>query len=199
MFYRKYSKPIFESVISILLLVLLSPLLVCISIVNFCLYRKVFFYQARTGKNMKNFCFVKFKTMKDQSDIEGLLVSDIERMNVFGKFLRFSSLDELPQLWLILKGDMSLIGPRPLLPEYNKFYNEEQKKRFIVKPGISGWAQVHGRNRQTWQERFILDVYYVQNVSLLLDMKIYMLTILQLVKYKDVNASINETMAPFNQ
>ncbi|MBC7450583.1 MAG: sugar transferase [Cytophagales bacterium] len=199
MFYPRFVKPFFDLWVAIVLLVLLSPLLLLIAGINYCLYGEVFFRQIRTGKNMCGFYFVKFKTMHEQTDSEGTLLPDVHRITGFGRFLRHSSLDELPQLWMVLKGDMSLIGPRPLLPEYNILYNKEQKRRFSVKPGISGWAQVHGRNKQTWAERFALDIYYIEHISFFLDMKTGLLTILQVVKSGDVNASENETMPPFNQ
>ena len=197
MFYPKFVKPFFDILISVIVLITLSSLLLLISVINFILYKKVFFVQDRTGKDMKVFRFIKFKSMGDQKDSSGNLLPDKERMNFFGKFLRTTSLDELPQLLLVLKGDMSLIGPRPLLVEYDKFYSEEQKLRFCVKPGISGWAQVHGRNKQTWEERFGLDVFYVNNISFGLDMKICILSVIQLIKIGEVNASIDETMPPF--
>ena len=197
MFYPKFVKPFFDILISVIVLITLSSLLLLISVINFILYKKVFFVQDRTGKDMKVFRFIKFKSMGDQKDSSGNLLPDKERMNFFGKFLRTTSLDELPQLLLVLKGDMSLIGPRPLLVEYDKFYSEEQKLRFCVKTCISGWAQVHGRNKQTWEERFGLDVFYVNNISFGLDMKICILSVIQLIKIGEVNASIDETMPPF--
>jgi undecaprenyl phosphate N,N'-diacetylbacillosamine 1-phosphate transferase len=197
MFYPKFVKPFLDILISVIVLIALSPFLLLISVINFVLYKKVFFIQDRTGKDMKVFRFIKFKSMGDQKDSSGNLFPDKERINSFGKFLRTTSLDELPQLLLVLKGDMSLIGPRPLLVGYDKFYNEEQKLRFCVKPGISGWAQVHGRNKQTWEERFGRDVFYVKNISLGLDIKICILTVIQLIKIGEVNASDDEIMPPF--
>jgi len=197
MFYTNFVKPFFDILISVIVLMTLSPLLLLISVINYILYKKVFFVQDRTGKDMKVFRFIKFKSMSDQKDPSGNLLPDKERISSFGKFLRSTSLDELPQLLLVLKGDMSLIGPRPLLIGYDTFYNEEQKLRFCVKPGISGWAQVHGRNRQTWEERFGLDLFYVKNISLGLDVKICILTVIQLIRIGEVNASNDETMPPF--
>jgi lipopolysaccharide/colanic/teichoic acid biosynthesis glycosyltransferase len=145
---------------------------------------KIFFTQVRPGKEEKLFVLLKFKTMKEPK--KGSLLSETERITTFGKILRRSSLDELPQLLNILKGEMSFIGPRPLLPEYLPLYSDFQKKRHTVLPGITGWAQVKGRNSLDWEERFLLDVYYVENISLLLDLKITLLSFLSLFSGKGV-------------
>jgi undecaprenyl phosphate N,N'-diacetylbacillosamine 1-phosphate transferase len=197
MFYPAFIKPFLDRIISVIVLIILCPVLVVIAVINYMIYKKVFFIQDRSGKDMKTFTFIKFKSMGDQKDLLGELLPDKDRLTAFGRFLRASSLDELPQLLLVLKGDMSLIGPRPLLVEYNSYYTEEQKRRFCVKPGISGWAQVNGRNKQTWQERFVLDLHYISHISFCLDIKIGILTVVQLIKFGEVNSSVDQTMPPF--
>jgi undecaprenyl phosphate N,N'-diacetylbacillosamine 1-phosphate transferase len=159
-------------------------------------YKNVFFIQERSGKNLQSFKLLKFQTMRAS---DATAISDSERTTSFGKLLRNTSLDELPQLILVLVGKMSLIGPRPLLVEYNQRYSEQQLKRFTVKPGISGWAQVNGRNKTTWEKRFELDVFYVENISFKLDMRILVKTFFQLIKYSEINESENQTMKPFKK
>ncbi len=139
----------------------------------------------------------KFRTMTDKKDSLGNLLPDSERLTSFGKFLRSTSLDEIPELWNVVKGEMSLVGPRPLLVEYLRKYSENEKRRHEVKPGISGWAQVNGRNNTTWEERFENDIYYVENLSFLLDIKIIIKTILKVIKRSDINQSETETMKNF--
>jgi undecaprenyl phosphate N,N'-diacetylbacillosamine 1-phosphate transferase len=195
MFYTQYGKPFLDKLIASISLLVLSPILLLISIINFCLYGKVLFAQERSGLNMQSFKFVKFQTMKD---IETIWISDINRTTRFGRFLRNTSLDELPQLFLVITGTMSLIGPRPLLVDYNIWYTREQRSRFSMKPGITGWAQVHGRNKITWEERFQLDIFYIKNVSFKMDMRILVKTFFQLTKFSEVNASEEQTMKPFN-
>jgi lipopolysaccharide/colanic/teichoic acid biosynthesis glycosyltransferase len=157
-----------------------------------------FFTQVRPGKNAQLFTIFKFKTMRDTRDAEGNLLPDFERMTPLGKTIRKLSLDELPQLWNVVKGEMSFVGPRPLLPEYLSLYSGEQQKRHLVKPGITGWAQVNGRNALPWKEKFTLDCYYVEKRGFFLDIKILFLTLYKLIVPKDINAGSQTTMEPFN-
>ncbi|WP_106830942.1 sugar transferase [Parabacteroides pacaensis] len=156
-----------------------------------------FFLQERPGKNGKMFRVVKFKTMTDARDANGKLLPDAERLTSIGKFIRSTSLDELPQLINVLKGDMSLIGPRPLLPEYLPLYSKEQARRHEVRPGITGWAQVNGRNAISWQKKFALDVWYVDHVSFPLDLKIMFLTVKKVLKREGINSQSSSTMESF--
>ncbi|MFC4164321.1 sugar transferase [Epilithonimonas zeae] len=188
--YKIFIKPLFDFVFAFLLVLMLSPVFVIIIILLYFFNQKnVFFLQDRPGKNEKVFKIIKFKTMTDQKDEFGNLLSDELRLTKLGKFVRKTSLDELPQLINVLKGDMSFIGPRPLLVHYLPLYNDEQKKRHNIKPGITGWAQVNGRNAITWQQKFIFDVYYVNNLSLLLDLKIFLLTIKKVIKSEGINTA----------
>jgi lipopolysaccharide/colanic/teichoic acid biosynthesis glycosyltransferase len=155
------------------------------------------FLQTRPGKNAKLFEIIKFKTMTDERDRQGNLLHDKYRITRIGKFIRATSLDELPQLINVLKGDMSLVGPRPLLPKYLPLYNERQARRHDVKPGITGWTQVNGRNSISWKEKFEMDVWYVENVSFALDMKILFLTLLKVLKREGINASDSISGVPF--
>lgn len=157
-----------------------------------------FFFQERPGKDGKIFKIVKFKTMTDECDENGNLLPDEKRLTNVGKFVRSTSLDELPQLWNIIKGDMSLIGPRPLLPEYLPLYSQEQARRHDVRPGLSGWAQINGRNSISWRQRFEYDVWYVDNLSLWLDMKIIFLTIKKVFIREGINSATSATMEDFN-
>lgn len=160
----------------------------------------VLFLQDRPGKDEKIFKIIKFKTMTDERDAEGNLLPDAQRLTRVGRFVRSTSIDELPQLINVFKGDMSLIGPRPLLKQYLPLYSEEQHRRHEVRPGISGWAQCHGRNAISWSEKFKLDVWYVDNVSLITDFKVVLITIKNVLMRKDVNntSGISATMEPFN-
>lgn len=158
---------------------------------------KPFFFQRRPGKNEKIFKVIKFKTMNDKKDSEGDLLPDAERLTSIGSFVRKTSLDEIPQLINVLKGDMSLIGPRPLLPQYLPLYNEEQKKRHKVKPGITGWAQVNGRNAISWKQKFEYDVWYVENLTFLLDLKILLLTVKKVVVSEGISSDTSVTMEKF--
>jgi len=158
---------------------------------------KPFFFQKRPGKNERIFSIIKFKTMNDKKDAKGNLLPDAQRLTAIGKFVRKTSLDEIPQLFNVLKGDMSLIGPRPLLPEYLPLYSEEQQKRHWVKPGITGWAQVNGRNAISWQEKFNFDVWYVEHQSFLLDIKILFLTVKKVFISEGVNAVGQATIESF--
>jgi lipopolysaccharide/colanic/teichoic acid biosynthesis glycosyltransferase len=157
----------------------------------------VFYTQLRPGKNEVIFKLVKFKTMNDKRDLDGNLLPDGERMTRIGKFIRKTSLDELPQLWNVLKGDMSLVGPRPLLVQYLPLYSTEQKRRHLVKPGITGWAQVNGRNAISWEEKFRLDVWYVDHISFTLDLKILFLTIKKVFIREGISAQGHATMDYF--
>lgn len=176
--YKNYLKHLFDFTAALVSLLLLSPIFLVVIIgLFFANNGTPFFLQTRPGKNEKLFRIVKFKTMNDKKDSEGNLLTDAERLTTIGRFVRKTSLDEIPQLLNVLKGDMSLIGPRPLLVEYLPLYNETQKRRHYVKPGITGWAQINGRNAISWEDKFTLDVYYVENQSFLLDLKIIFLTI----------------------
>jgi general glycosylation pathway protein len=157
----------------------------------------VLFKQDRPGLNEKIFKMYKFRTMTDEKDKDGNLLPDAERLTKFGKFLRSTSLDEIPELWNVLKGEMSLVGPRPLLVSYLTKYNDYEKRRHEVRPGITGWAQINGRNNTTWEERFKNDIYYVDNISFLLDLKIIVKTLSKVVKRSDINQTETETMKNF--
>ena len=196
--YTGFFKRAIDVVSAFLFLVLVSPIfiLICIAL-GVANQGKPFFFQRRPGKNERIFSIIKFKSMNDKKDAKGKLLPDFQRMTPIGNFIRSTSLDEIPQLINVLKGDMSLIGPRPLLVSYLPLYNEEQKKRHSVRPGITGWAQVNGRNAISWQQKFDLDVYYVKNRSFSLDMKILWMTLLKVVKRDGVSASADLTMEPF--
>ena len=179
------------------LLVLALPLLLLALLVRTKLGSPVFFRQTRPGLHGKPFEMVKFRTMTDARDTTGSLLPDSERLPPFGRFLRASSLDELPELWNVLKGEMSLVGPRPLLMEYLPLYTPEQYRRHEVRPGITGWAQVNGRNAISWEEKFALDVWYVQNQSFWLDVKILWLTVKKVLVRDGISAAGEATMAKF--
>lgn len=157
-----------------------------------------FFFQDRPGKDEKIFRVVKFKTMTDERDAEGLLLPDAERLTKVGRFVRSTSIDELPQLWNVFKGDMSLIGPRPLLVQYLPLYSAEQARRHEVRPGITGWAQCHGRNAISWQKKFELDVWYVDHISFLTDCRVVLTTIKKVFAREDINSATSATMEVFN-
>lgn len=158
----------------------------------------VFFFQERPGKGGKIFKVVKFKTMTDERDAEGNLLPDADRLTKVGRFVRSTSIDELPQLWNVFKGDMSLIGPRPLLVQYLPLYSKEQARRHEVRPGITGWAQCHGRNAISWKKKFELDVWYVDNISFATDCKVIWTTIMKVLKRSDINSETAATMEAFN-
>jgi len=183
---------------SLCALILLSPIM---AVVAWNIRKKlgspVLFRQIRPGLGGKTFEMVKFRTMRDAVDSEGNPLADAERMTAFGSFLRASSLDELPELWNVLKGDMSLVGPRPLLVEYLPLYSPEQRRRHEVRPGVTGWAQVNGRNALGWEEKFALDVWYVDNQSLKLDLKILFMTVKKVVVKDGISAEGNVTMSKF--
>lgn len=157
-----------------------------------------FFYQERSGKGGKIFKVIKFKTMTDERDAEGNLLPDAQRLTKVGRFVRSTSIDELPQLINVLKGDMALIGPRPLLVQYLPLYSKEQMRRHEVRPGISGWAQCHGRNQISWTEKFKLDVWYVDNISLVTDLKVIFITIKKVLFREDINSNNDATMEDFD-
>ena len=157
-----------------------------------------FFTQERPGKGGKIFRVVKFKTMTDERDADGNLLPDAKRLTKVGRFVRSTSIDELPQLWNVLRGDMSLIGPRPLLVQYLPLYSKEQARRHEVRPGITGWAQCHGRNAISWQKKFELDVWYVDHISFLTDCKVILTTIKKVIARDDINSATSATMEPFN-
>lgn len=197
--YKNVLKPLIDFLAAFFGLLLLSPVFLVVTLCLFVANRgKPFFIQPRPGKNERIFKIVKFKTMNDRRDADGNLLPDKDRLTRIGAFVRKTSLDEIPQLINVLKGDMSLIGPRPLRTFYLPLYSPEQKRRHNVRPGITGWAQVNGRNTITWREKFEYDVYYVDNISLLLDLKILFLTAYKTVKAKDINAATDLTMEPFN-
>lgn len=179
-------------------LIILSPVILIVAVlIKRRLGGPVLFRQVRPGLGGKPFEMIKFRTMRNAFDSNGVPLPDAQRMTPFGAFLRSSSLDELPELWNVLKGDMSLVGPRPLLMEYLPLYNQRQYLRHEVRPGVTGWAQINGRNALSWPEKFELDVWYVENRSIWLDMKIIALTIKKVVKKDGINASGEATMSKF--
>jgi lipopolysaccharide/colanic/teichoic acid biosynthesis glycosyltransferase len=197
--YRKYFKRPLDFLIALFILVLTSPLIILTTILLFIQNSgKPFFFQERPGMNQRPFHIIKFKTMNDKRDANGNLLPDNERITFLGKWIRKLSIDELPQLINVLKGDMSMIGPRPLLFKYIPLYSEFQNRRHEVRPGITGWAQVNGRNSISWTRKFELDVEYVDNISFLLDLKIFWLTILKILKTEGVNQSESRPMMPFD-
>lgn len=197
-FYRCYGKRIFDLTLAVVLLMVLSPVLVVIALV---LYLKlgcpVLFRQQRPGLHGNPFVICKFRSMTDVKDKEGLMLQDSERLSNIGKWLRSVSIDELPELWNVIKGDMSFVGPRPLLVEYLPLYSPEQSRRHEVRPGITGWAQINGRNAISWEEKFKLDIWYVDQRSLWLDIKILYMTFWHLLKQEGVHAENNVTMPKF--
>ena len=197
--YRSFFKPLLDFFIAFLAIVVLSPLLLLVTLL-LALANKgnPFFVQKRPGKNGEIFHIVKFRTMTNEKDEHGNLLPDEKRLTGIGKPVRKTSLDELPQLFNVFKGDMSLIGPRPLLPQYLALYNDRQQKRHLVKPGITGWAQVNGRNAISWNQKFEYDVWYVENLSPLLDLKILIKTVKKVLLSEDINTANMATTEPFN-
>ena len=196
--YRKYIKRILDFTLSLLALIILSPLMLILTIlVKIKLGSPIIFKQKRPGLNEKIFTLYKFRTMTDKKDEEGNLLPDSERLTKFGKFLRSTSLDELPELVNILKGDMAIVGPRPLLVEYLNLYNEEQKHRQDVRPGLTGLAQVNGRNAISWEDKFKYDIEYVNKVNLGLDIKIIFMTVGKVFKRDGINQEGNATMEKY--
>lgn len=198
--YKNFFKRLIDFILALIALIIIWPILLLVIIwLHFANKGAgVFFTQDRPGKGGKIFKVIKFKTMTDEKDESGNLLPDNERITKIGSFVRSTSIDELPQLINVLKGDMALIGPRPLLPQYLSLYNDEQKRRHDVRPGITGWAQVNGRNTISWAEKFKLDVWYVDHVSLILDIKIIFKTVMNVLRRKDINQNENTTMEAFN-
>lgn len=198
MMYGKFVKPFLDFALALIAVVILSPLILVVwlglTIAN---NGKPFFFQQRPGKDGRIFRIVKFKTMNDKKGANGQLLPDADRLTPVGKFVRKTSLDELPQLFNVLTGDMSLIGPRPLLPSYLPLYNDFQRRRMEVKPGITGWAQVNGRNTISWEKKFEYDVWYVDHLSFLLDAKIFLLTVKKVVVREGINQEGHETSEEF--
>lgn len=191
-------KRFFDFIISLAAFLILSPFIAIIAfLVRIKLGSPIIFKQKRPGKHRKAFYIYKFRTMTDERDDLGQLLSDHIRLTAFGQFLRKYSLDELPQLWNVIRGDISLVGPRPLLMEYLPLYNEEQNRRHLVRPGITGWAQVNGRNTISWEEKFKLDIWYVDNCSIRLDLKIVGMTLLKVVKSEGISSDNHATMPLF--
>jgi lipopolysaccharide/colanic/teichoic acid biosynthesis glycosyltransferase len=196
--YRNYVKRILDVLVSALALVILGPLLLMLAVlVRWRLGSPVLFRQPRPGKGGEPFILVKFRTMSDARDEDGRLLPDAQRLGRFGTFLRSSSLDELPELWNVVTGSMSMVGPRPLLMEYVPLYSRDQSRRHEVRPGLTGWAQVHGRNTVTWEQRFALDIWYVDNISFAVDMKTLALTIGNVLTRRGITAEGDATMPPF--
>ena len=196
--YKTLLKPLLDFTAALTGILLLSPIFLLVTLGLFVSNNgKPFFFQLRPGKDGKIFKIVKFKTMNDKKDHEGNVLPDAKRLTKIGSFVRKTSLDELPQLMNVLKGDMSLIGPRPLLPEYLPLYSEEQNRRHEVKPGITGWAQVNGRNAISWEDKFKYDVWYVNNVRFLVDLNILFLTIKKVLGSEGINSETTATMEKF--
>jgi len=196
--YKIFFKPLLDFVLSLLGLIISSPIFLIVFIALLLANKgKVFFLQKRPGKNEEIFKIIKFRTMNDKKDAHGNLLPDEERLTTIGKLVRQTSLDEIPQLINVLLGNMSLIGPRPLLPEYLPLYNEVQKKRHLIKPGITGWAQINGRNAVEWEKKFKFDVWYLENMSFLLDLQIMFLTLKKVLKLEGVNREGEATNIAF--
>ena len=196
--YKAFGKRFFDFFSALIGFILLLPIFFVVTIFLAISNKgSAFFYQTRPGKNKKLFKVIKFKTMNDREDAAGKLLPDAERLTWIGKFVRKSSLDEIPQLLNVIKGEMSLVGPRPLLVEYLPLYSERQARRHEVKPGITGWAQVNGRNAISWQQKFEFDVWYVDNISFKTDLKILWMTINKVFKSEGINSSNSATMEKF--
>lgn len=196
--YTNFFKQILDFVVALIGLTLLSPILLVVILGLFIAnHGKPFFFQSRPGKNGKVFKIIKFKTMNDRKGLDGQLLPDADRLTSVGRFVRQTSLDEIPQLLNVIKGDMSLIGPRPLLVEYLPLYSPEQNRRHYVRPGITGWAQVNGRNAISWSEKFSLDVWYVDHISFWLDLKIIFLTIKKVIIKEGISSDTSVTMEKF--
>lgn len=197
--YKSFFKRLIDFVAAFAGLLILSPVFIVVTIgLYFANNGKPFFFQARPGKNEKIFKIIKFKTMNDKKDSSGNLLSDAERLTPIGAFVRKTSLDEIPQLINVLKGDMSLIGPRPLLVQYLPLYNDVQKRRHEVRPGITGWAQVNGRNAISWAKKFELDVWYVEHLSFTTDLKVFFMTFKKVFKREGISQEGQATMEMFN-
>ncbi|MET3035635.1 sugar transferase [Chryseobacterium sp. NRRL B-14859] len=196
--YKEYFKRVLDFCVALVTLTMLSPVFLIVMIgLYFANQGKPFFFQARPGLNEKIFKIIKFKTMNDKKDAEGRLLPDAERLTTIGSFVRKTSLDEIPQLINVLRGDMSLIGPRPLLEQYLPLYNKHQLRRHDVRPGITGWAQVNGRNAISWQKKFDYDIWYVDNLSFVLDLKILFLTVKKVIVREGISQEGQATMEMF--
>jgi undecaprenyl phosphate N,N'-diacetylbacillosamine 1-phosphate transferase len=197
--YKHFFKRIIDFTLSLIGFIIISPIFIILwiwlTIAN--KGAGALFFQERPGKGEKIFKVIKFKTMTDERDASGKLLPDAERLTKVGRFVRSTSLDEIPQLINVIKGDMSLIGPRPLLVQYLPLYNENQKRRHEVKPGITGWAQVNGRNAISWDQKFEYDIWYIDNISFCLDIKVFIRTIQKVFKREGINSDTSSTMEPF--
>lgn len=199
MFYLNYLKPFLDFAVALIAFLILSPIFVIVGLALLIANKgKPFFLQTRPGKGEKTFRVIKFRTMNDRRDKKGNLLPDAKRLTTIGSFVRKASLDEIPQLLNVLKGDMSIIGPRPLLIQYLPLYDNIQKRRHEVKPGITGWAQVNGRNAISWKQKFEYDVWYIDHVSFSLDLKIFFLTIAKVFKAENINGQGKATVEYFN-
>ena len=197
--YRHFFKRFFDFFIALIGLIVLSPIFIVVTIgLYFANDGKPFFFQSRPGLNERIFKIIKFKTMNDKKDTNGQLLSDAERLTPIGSFVRKTSLDEIPQLINVLKGDMAIIGPRPLLIQYLPLYDDKQRRRHEVRPGITGWAQVNGRNAISWNKKFELDVWYVDHVSFLTDLNVFFTTFKKVFKSEGISADGHVTIEPFN-
>lgn len=198
--YRNYVKRILDIIISLIALIILSPILCILTVIGFFQMKgNPFFYQERPGKNGKIFGLIKFRSMSNAKDNNGKLLPDNVRLNTYGKLIRKLSLDELPELINILKGDMSIVGPRPLAVQYLPYYNDEEKRRHDVLPGLTGLAQINGRNCVNWPERFAYDIEYVENVSFMLDVKIILKTIVKVIKRSDITVRASGEIMDFDK
>lgn len=196
--YKQFVKPLFDKVFALMLLLISSPvILMTIIVLAFTNKGEIWFIQERPGWQGKPFRLIKFKTMRDIFDKSGQLLPDEQRLTWIGKLIRKTSIDELPQLINVLRGEMSIVGPRPLLMEYLPLYNDFQRRRLEVQPGITGWAQVNGRNAQSWDERFAYDVWYVDNISFVLDLKILLLTVIKVLRAEGISSATSVTMEKF--
>ncbi|MCU7548485.1 sugar transferase [Chitinophagaceae bacterium LB-8] len=197
--YLSFIKPVLDFLVSFVAFICFLPIFIIVVIILFFANDgKVFFLQRRPGKNERIFSIIKFKTMNDRKDKEGNLLPDEKRLTPVGKFIRKTSLDEIPQLINVIKGDMSIIGPRPLLVEYLSLYNSQQRRRHEVKPGITGWAQVNGRNAISWDQKFEKDIWYVEHISFWLDVKIALRTLYKVFKSEGINSASSVTMEKFS-
>lgn len=197
--YRSFGKRLFDLLLAVLIIVITAPVFVITWILLLWQNKgSAFFIQERPGRNLKAFYLIKFKTMNEERDSAGVLLPDNQRLTKFGSWIRKLSIDELPQLINVIKGEMSLVGPRPLLFKYVPLYSKEQNKRHDVKPGITGWAQVNGRNSISWSEKFKYDIEYVNRVSFYFDLKILWITLIKVLKREGINQSADRPMQPFN-
>lgn len=197
--YKLFLKRLIDFIVAFLALLILSPVFIIVTIgLYFANDGKPFFFQSRPGLNEKIFKIIKFKTMNDKKDADGNLLPDADRLTPIGAFVRKTSLDEIPQLINVLKGDMAIIGPRPLLIQYLPLYNPVQRRRHEVRPGITGWAQINGRNAISWSRKFELDIWYVDHVSFQTDLKVFFLTFKKVFKSEGISAEGHVTIEPFN-